>query len=137
MYRYGFQQHRVRSAALSILSISAALLAEPALAAPAGDPVRGKQVFAQCATCHAVVSGQNHVGPSLAGVVGRPAANTPGFTYSAAMQASHIVWNEPVLSAYLEAPAKVVAGTKMGYAGLADPQKRADVIAYLKTKPAS
>jgi cytochrome c len=37
------------------------------------------------------------------------------------------------LDAYLAAPRAVVPGTKMAYAGVKDPSKRADVIAYLDT----
>ena len=61
----------------------------------------------------------------------------PGFTYSAANKNSHIVWSEPVLYQYLLAPQAYIPGTKMTYPGLKDAQKRADVIAYLKTNPAS
>ncbi len=137
MYRSSINSHSGRRSLVLMLGGSAGLVAASALPAPVGNAVNGKQVFAQCNGCHAVVPGQNRAGPSLAGIVGRPAASVPGYTYSAALKASRIVWIAPVLSAYLEAPQKAVAGTKMGYAGLADPQKRADVIAYLKSKPAS
>jgi cytochrome c len=75
------------------------------------------------------------IGPSLAGVVGRVPGSAPVYPYSPAMKAygrGGVVWNEETLFAYLEAPGKVVKGTKMSFPGLPDPQRRADVIAYLK-----
>nr|WP_295663101.1 cytochrome c family protein [Polymorphobacter sp.] len=109
----------------------------PAYASLKGDATAGKAVFTVCKTCHVVTPGQNRIGPSLYGVVGRPSGSVPGYTYSAANKNSHIVWTEPVLYEYLLAPQKYVPGTKMTYAGLKDAQKRADVIAYLKSKPTS
>jgi len=106
-----------------------------AYAALKGDVARGKVVFTQCKTCHVVTPGVNRIGPSLYGVVGRPSGSIAGYAYSAVNKNSHIVWNEPVLFTYLEAPQKFLPGTKMSYAGLKDAQKRADVIAYLKSKP--
>ncbi len=55
-----------------------------------------------------------------------------GFNYTAANKNSGITWTPEKLFQYLEAPQRVVPGTKMTFAGFADPQKRADVIAYLK-----
>ncbi|MGI4881277.1 MAG: c-type cytochrome [Janthinobacterium lividum] len=109
----------------------------PAYASLKGDATAGKAVFSVCKTCHVITPGQNRIGPSLYGVVGRPSGSVPGYTYSAANKNSHIVWTEPVLYEYLLAPQKYVPGTKMTYAGLKDAQKRADVIAYLKSKPTS
>ena len=54
------------------------------------------------------------------------------------MKRSKIVWDEKSLDRFLTAPMKVVPGTTMGYAGIADKQERADLIAYLRdagTKP--
>ena len=130
--------------ALAALLVGTTALAVPALppGTPAytslkGNPDAGKTVFTVCKTCHVITPGQNRIGPSLYGVVGRPSGSVPGFTYSAANKNSHIVWTEPVLYQYLIAPQAYVPGTKMTYAGLKDAQKRADVIAYLKSKPTS
>lgn len=109
----------------------------PAFASLKGNPVAGKAVFTVCKTCHVVTPGQNRIGPSLYGVVGRPSGSIPNFSYSAANKNSHIVWTEPVLYQYLISPQAYVPGTKMTYPGLKDAQKRADVIAYLKSKPTS
>lgn len=89
--------------------------------------------FAQCAACHKVAPGANGLGPSLAGVYGADAGHVGNYAYSAAMRRSGLTWDEATLHAYLEAPMKVVPGTKMSYAGMKDPAQRQAVIDYLKT----
>jgi cytochrome c len=97
-----------------------------------GDAEAGKLVFAQCRTCHVTEPGVNKIGPSLAGIVGRPAGSVPGFNYSPANKNSGLTWTEEQMYVYLENPQRVVPKTKMIFAGLPDAQKRADVIAFLK-----
>lgn len=97
-----------------------------------GDIAAGEAVFVQCKACHVIDPGVNRVGPSLHGVVGREAGTVAGFPYSAAVRTSGITWSEAKLFEYLETPRRVIPGTMMSYAGLSDPQQRADVIAYLK-----
>lgn len=105
-----------------------------------GDATAGAAVFRKCATCHTASEPVNRVGPSLMGVVGRPAASVPGYSYSEAMKAfgaeGH-VWDEATLSEYLLSPKAMVGGTKMSFPGLKKPQDIADVIAYLKAQPAA
>jgi len=97
-----------------------------------GDAAKGKTAFITCQTCHAVEAGVNKIGPSLHEVVGRAAGTVAGYTYSAANKNSGITWTPEKLFQYLEKPARVVPGTKMAFPGIPDPQKRADVIAYLQ-----
>lgn len=99
-----------------------------------GDAAKGEKVFAQCKACHVAEAGKNRVGPSLWAVVGRKSGSVAGFNYSKANKESGVTWSEDVLFTYLEAPAKFMPGTRMAFAGLKNPQDRADVIAYLKTK---
>lgn len=97
-----------------------------------GDAKKGEADFITCKTCHAIET--NKIGPMLKGIVGRKAGTIAGYTYSAANKNSGITWTEAKLFQYLENPQRVVPGTKMSFAGWpTDPQKRADVIAYLKT----
>jgi len=96
-----------------------------------GDPARGEAVFKRCAVCHAATA-QNRIGPGLAGVVGRPAASVTSYKYSPALTASGLTWDEATLDRFLEAPAKLVPGTRMTIA-LPKADDRQDVIAYLKT----
>ena len=115
-----------------VLAAAACLLS--AAAARAGD--RGEAVFKRnCALCHSVESGKNKVGPSLAGVVGRPAGSAPDFSYSSANKASGIVWTKAKLDEYLADPQKVVPGTLMLFPGLKNPEDRQAVIAYLADNP--
>lgn len=97
-----------------------------------GDAAKGKRVFAQCMTCHAVQEGRNNVGPSLYQVVGRHTGSVEGFKYSDANKNKDIVWTEENLFVYLENPQAYIPGTIMAFPGLRNPQDRADVIAYLK-----
>lgn len=101
-------------------------------AAYTGDAAKGKRVFAQCMTCHAVQEGRNNVGPSLYQIVGRESGTIAGFKYSAANQNSDVIWTEENLFEYLENPQAYIPGTIMAFPGLRNPQDRADVIAYLK-----
>ena len=103
------------------------------LASLTGDAVHGKQIFIQCQACHSIEAGKNMIGPSLAGVVGRPAGSIAGFAYSNANKSSGITWSAEKLFQYLEKPQRVVPGTKMSFPGLPKAQDRADVIAYLKS----
>jgi cytochrome c len=105
-----------------------------AYASLTGDAAKGEKVFAQCKACHVAEAGKNRVGPSLWAVIGRTAGTVPGFNYSKANKGSGVTWSEDVLFTYLEAPAKFMPGTRMAFGGLKQPQDRADVIAYLKTK---
>ena len=101
-------------------------------AAYTGDAAKGKTDFITCQTCHSIDVGVNKIGPSLHNVVGRKAGTIAGFNYSPANKNSGITWTAEKLFQYLEKPQRVVPGTKMIFPGFPDPQKRADVIAYLK-----
>ncbi len=98
-----------------------------------GDAVKGKRLYAQCQACHSVAEGQNRVGPSLFGVVGREAGAVDRFNYSQAITESAVVWTEDALFGYLEDPQDYLPGTRMFYPGVAKPQDRVDIIAYLKS----
>lgn len=102
-------------------------------AAFTGNADKGKIVFLQCKTCHVRDEGVNRIGPSLAGIVGRAAGTIAGFDYTPANKNSGITWTPEKLFQYLENPQRVIPGTKMAFAGLAKPQDRADVIAYLQS----
>jgi len=103
-------------------------------AAYAADPAAGKSVFqSTCGICHSVQPGANKIGPTLFGVVGRKTGSVPGYTYSPQNLAANLTWDPATLDKYLEAPRATIPGTKMTYAGLKDPAKRADLIAYLET----
>jgi cytochrome c2 len=104
-----------------------------ASAQAAGDPKKGEQVFnTQCKGCHSLEAGKNGIGPSLHGLLGRKAGAAPGYSYSAAMKNSAVVWNEDTLKQYLADPHKFVPGDKMMFAGIKNATQLDDLIAYLK-----
>lgn len=93
-----------------------------------GNPERGKALYQGCSGCHSI--DENDIGPKHRGVLGRKAGTAPGYAYSAALKTSGIVWNRDSLDRWLTNPSAMVPGTKMFFL-LANPQDRADVIAYL------
>ena len=117
--------------AAALLSVSGVAFAAPKAAA--GDAIHGQQVFARCAACHVVgPAAGTRMGPTLNGVVGRKSATVAGYNYSAAMKKSGLKWDAATLARFLQAPMKVVPGTKMAFAGLPNAQDQADVVSYLK-----
>lgn len=114
------------------MAAMAAMLASSAAKAD-GDPALGKVQFNKCAACHSSKAGENKIGPSLHGVVGRPSHSIEGFSYSDAMKAYNVTWTNEELNKYLENPRGVVAGTKMIFVGLKKEDERANLIAYLDT----
>jgi len=95
---------------------------------------RGAQSAKQCQICHNVEEGKgNKIGPDLYGVVGRPVASEPGFSYSAALKAKGGKWTFEALDKWLTNPRADVPGTSMTFAGIPKEKQRADVIAYLNT----
>jgi len=71
----------------------------------------------------------------LNGVFGRRAGSIEGFKYSksiARMGADGLEWHLETLDAYLTNPKTLVSGTRMNYPGLAKPEDRAAILAYLR-----
>jgi cytochrome c len=94
------------------------------------DPIRGQSLFnPRCTGCHSLT--QNGEGPRLGGVYGRVAATAPGFSYSAALTAAQLTWNDQTLDHWLTDPDAFVPGTHMDFR-VPRPQERADLIAFLK-----
>ena len=94
----------------------------------------GEELFKECSTCHSVKAGENDVGPSLHGVVGRQVASVEGFRYSNIFKAQKFVWTEDLLDRYLTDPQAMLRGSKMPYAGMPDAANRKALIAWLKAQ---
>jgi len=104
----------------------------------AADPAKGEQVFRKCAACHnADPGGANALGPNLYGVMGRPHGAHAGFAYSDALKGVPGTWTWDAMSAWLANPKKYAPGTKMTFAGLGNPEDRANVMAFLNARSAS
>jgi cytochrome c len=96
------------------------------------DPAKGAQIFNKCAACHtATKGGPNQLGPNLWGVLGEPIGQGKGFAFSDALAKKGGTWNWDNLSQWLTSPKAFAPGTKMTFAGISNPQDRANVIAYL------
>uniref|UniRef100_B0T5J3 Cytochrome c class I n=1 Tax=Caulobacter sp. (strain K31) TaxID=366602 RepID=B0T5J3_CAUSK len=122
---------------LTWLGATAFVFALPVSTQAAGDPARGKAAFSQCAACHAVEPSANRVGPSLAGVFGRKKGSAAKFSYSSDLAAAGGTWDDKSLDAFLTDPKAAYPKAKM-FLKVANPQTRADLVAYLKTlKPAA
>jgi cytochrome c len=97
------------------------------------DPVKGEAVFKKCAACHvAAAGGANGIGPNLWAVMGAPIGkHAAGFAYSEALSGKGGNWDWKSMDEWLASPRAFAPGTKMTFAGLGDPQDRANIIAYL------
>jgi len=94
---------------------------------------RGRRAFGSCGACHTAQEGDtSRIGPNLYGIVGRPAGQASDFAYSAAMRDADHIWDEAALDAFLENPQGFLPGNRMALpGGVRDPERRADLIAYL------
>ena len=114
--------------------------AEPPIAVflASADVAKGEQAFKKCAACHnADPGGANALGPALYGVMGNPVAGHPGFAFSPALKEKGGTWDWETMSAWLASPRSFAPGTKMTFAGLSDPQERANVMVFLNSRDSS
>jgi cytochrome c len=114
----------------AVIGASTAAILSKAVAA--GNAAAGEQVFTRCMVCHSTKAGENKIGPSLAGVVGRKSGSAPGYDYSPALKSAGITWDEDELDKYLTNPPADVHGTKM-VISVPSAEDRQNVIAYLVT----
>lgn len=125
---------------LKFLVSAAILLASASSAFADGDAVAGAAVFKKCGACHTATERENRVGPSLVGIVGRPVASVPDYSYSPAMKAFAAggrIWDEALLRKYLPGPQFLVKGTRMTFPGLKSDRDLDNLIAYLKNPAAA
>ena len=113
--------------------------ADPAAAQEAAQPAAEKADAGQmlfnnaCRTCHATKAGDNRLGPSLAGLIGRKAGSVEGFNYSPAMKSAGITWDEKTLDAFIANPDAVVPGNTMKpYTGMTSAEDRSTIVSFLR-----
>lgn len=103
---------------------------------PTADPAKGAEVFKKCAACHTVnQGGANGIGPNLYATLGEPIGQGKGgFAFSDALKGVGGNWDFDKMNAWLTSPRKFAPGTKMTFAGLGNPQDRANVLVYLNSQ---
>jgi cytochrome c2 len=116
-----------RATALAGLALAGFVLA-PGSSQAADGSVLFKST---CTVCHSAQLGQNKIGPSLFGVVGRKAGTAPGYTYSAAMSKADLTWDPGNLDKYLADPHSFVPNNKMTFIGVKKAEDRKAIIDYL------
>jgi len=88
-----------------------------------------------CRTCHTLDAGDNRLGPTLHGIVGRKAGASPDYPFSDAMRKSGLTWDEATLDRFIADPQAVVPGNNMKpYGGMAAADDRAKIVAFLKAQ---
>lgn len=97
----------------------------PAVETASGDPAAGARLAkGKCGACHYFDQDKKKVGPTLMGIYGRAPA-IEGVPYAK--------WDSAALDAWLASPKAVKPKTKMAFKGIAEKNKRDNLIAYLKT----
>lgn len=99
------------------------------------DVAKGEAVFKKCAACHTIAQGgPNGIGPNLWATMGKPHGHVAGFSYSDALKSVPGNWDFEGMDKWLANPKKYAPGTKMTFAGLGNPEERANLIAYLNAQ---
>jgi cytochrome c len=96
------------------------------------DLAQGKEVYEICAACHSLKPGENMIGPSLHGVFGSQVGTVEGFNYSIFMKMKKFVWDDESMDQYIKNPTKFIPGARMLTGGIAEAEKRRELIKYLK-----
>jgi len=87
----------------------------------------------KCRICHAPDADTASYGPTLTGVVGRPAGAYPGYAYSQALQNVGFVWTPEALRAWMANNDGFMPGTKMRHVGVTDSAEQDFILAYLQS----
>lgn len=100
------------------------------------DAAKGEATFKKCTSCHTVdQGGANGLGPNLYGILGSAmASGRGGFAYSDGLKAKGGKWDWASMNQWLTSPSAFVTGTKMSFAGITDPQERANLMVFLNSK---
>lgn len=92
----------------------------------------GRALFdKECHRCHADTSTDPSYGPTLVGVIDRPAGSVTGYEYSEALKGSGIVWTRAALRAWMADNTGFMPGTRMRHVGITDPTVQDFILTYL------
>lgn len=97
----------------------------------------GQRQWIRCSGCHAQSANAPPMfGPHLEGIVGRRGGTVEGFTYTEpTLLAQSVVWDEAYLDAWLADPRAEYPTMCLAFHGLANPEVRRALIAFLKAPP--
>ena len=128
------QKRSMTFPAIAILSTAIVfiLVCVPAMAQ---DTNAGLAAFNQaCRTCHTTREGDNRLGPTLHGVIGRKAGSLLNYNnYSDSMKNANLVWDKSNLERFIANPDQVVPGNNMKpFAGVASADERAKIVGFLE-----
>jgi cytochrome c len=99
------------------------------------DIAKGEAAFKKCAACHTIAQGgANGIGPNLWASMGKAHGHVAGFAYSDALKSIPGNWDWEGMDKWLANPKKYAPGTKKTFAGLGNPEERANLILYLNAQ---
>ena len=99
------------------------------------DIAKGEAAFKKCAACHTIAQGgANGIGPNLWASMGKAHGHVAGFAYSDALKSIPGNWDWEGMDKWLANPKKYAPGTKMTFAGLGNPEERANLILYMNAQ---
>ena len=118
-------------------AVEEVVLSLPELLAMA-DASRGERQARKCAGCHTFnQGGATKTGPNLYDIINNDKGHIADFAYSSALLEMGGLWTYENMDAFIANPRQYMPGTKMSYAGLRNPEQRADLLAYMQTLSAT
>lgn len=115
-----------------LLSLHPALCTAARADGPLAEAV-GQRLFIRCVACHATsAESRPMAGPHLASIVDRRVASIEGFPYTDALRHQSFIWDEKQLDRLLHRPQSIAPGLCLPFTGMAKPEDRAALIAYLR-----
>lgn len=119
-------------------AFAACLLAVPLWGAQAepSKTASGKRLYDRnCSPCHQIGPGAMSLskGPALNDIIGMPAADEPGFSYSDPMKKSAIIWTKETFEAFIADPQAVIPKNLMAYPGMPSAADRDALFAYVNS----
>ncbi len=97
---------------------------------------RGERLAFLCVSCHATTPGEIKTGPSLHGILNRPAAGQAGYPYSPELRKAAVnglTWTPENLDRFLASPKSMLPGASMTFRGFLHEADRQAVIDYIRS----
>ena len=79
---------------LTVIGLAMGLALASGSAFADGDAKKGEKVFKKCKVCHSTKKGEQKIGPSLAGIMGKKAGQVKGFKKYKALKGASFKWDE-------------------------------------------